>query len=189
MAPSRRFLILLCFSVFAFASCGSGTDDNSATSTAAADSGVVATTTTTETSNEPATEATTTTTTTPADSATGKGKIQVVFEDGRSWTFDGSCTHTPDNTGPASALWNIEAEDAPDGAGFSAIMAFPFDPAKTTPVLIATMVDGDDNVYVFIEAEDVSDGSNLILNMGVHDGVFKAVGDPADFTATVTCEL
>lgn len=186
MAPSRRLMVLLCFSVIVLASCGSGADDNSATSTTAADSGG-ATTTTTEAGNEPTTEATTTTT--MADSATNEGNIQVVFEDGRSWTFTGSCTYTPDNTGPASALWSIEAEDAADGAGFSAIMAFPFDPAKTTPVLIGTMVDGDDNPYVFIEVEDVSDGSSLILNMGVHDGVFKSVDDPADFTATVTCDL
>lgn len=186
MAPSKRFIMLLCFSVIGFASCGSGVDGNSETSTTAADSGAVATTTTTETSNEPATE--TTTTATMAE-GTGEGNIQVVFEDGRSWTFDGFCTYTPDNTAAASALWSIEAKDAPDGAGFSAIMAFPFDPAKTTPVLIATMVDGDDNPYVFIEAEDVSDGSSLILEMGVHDGVFKSIDDPADFTATVTCEL
>ena len=143
MAPSRRLMVLLCISVFVFPSCGSGADDNSATSTTAADAGVDATTTTTETSSEPTNEVPTTTTTTPADSATGKGNIQVVFEDGRSWTFDGSCTYTPDNTGPASALWRIEGEDAPDGAGFSAIMAFRFDPAETIAVLIATMVDGD----------------------------------------------
>jgi hypothetical protein len=40
-----------------------------------------------------------------------------------------------------------------------------------------------------IEAEDVSDGSSLILNLGLHDGVFKAIDDPADFTAIVTCQL
>lgn len=174
------------FSVIVFASCGGGADGNSETSTPAADPGVGATTTTTETGGEPTSETSTTTSTTGADS-TGGG-IQVVFEDGRSWTFDGFCTYTPDNTAAASALRSIEAKDAPDGAGFSAITAFPSDPAKTTPVLIATMVDGDDNPYVFIEAEDVSDGSNLILEMGVHDGVFKSIDDPADFTATVTCE-
>lgn len=117
------------------------------------------------------------------------GKIDVVFDDGRSWTFDGFCTYTPDNTGPASALWNIEAEDAADGTSFVAIMAFPFDPEKKEPVLIGTMVDADENLYVAIEVEDVSDGSNLILNLGFYEGVFKAIGDPIDITATVTCGI
>ncbi|MDX2345082.1 MAG: hypothetical protein QNL12_15835 [Acidimicrobiia bacterium] len=185
MAPIKRFILLLCLSVFVLASCGGADDDTSATSTAS--EGAAATTTST-TISEPSTEATTTTTTT-ADSATGMGKIDVVFDDGRSWTFDGFCTYTPDNTGPASALWNIEAEDAADGSSFVAIMAFPFDPEKKEPVLIGTMVDADENLYVAIEVEDVSDGSNLILNLGFYEGVFKAIGDPIDITATVTCGI
>ncbi len=66
-------------------------------------------------------------------------------------------------------------------------MAFPFDPANNTPVLIGTMVDADENVFVVVESEDVSDGSNLILNLGLYDNVFREVGDPIDITATVSC--
>ena len=189
IVPTRRFIILLCLSAFALAACGGADDDTLAASTTseAPDGGTATTTSTTISSSS--TEATTTTTTTSADSETGGGMIDLAFDDGRSWTFDGLCTYTPDNTGPASALWNINAEDAADGAGFTAIMAFPFDPAKTEPVLIGTMVDADDNVYVAIEAEDVSDGSSLIVNLGFHDGAFKAIDDPADITAVVTCDL
>lgn len=68
-------------------------------------------------------------------------------------------------------------------------MAFPFDPAKTTPVLIENVVDADENIFVLIESEDVSDGSSLILNVGLHDSVFETVDDPIDITAPATCEL
>ena len=50
-------------------------------------------------------------------------------------------------------------------------------------------MDADENVFVLIESEDVSDGSNLILNLGLHDSVFRTVDDPIDLTATATCGL
>ena len=132
--------------------------------------------------------ATTATTTTTVVASSGNGQIELVFDDGRSWTFEGECTYTPDNTGPASALWNIDGYAA-DGATFSAIMVFPFDPSKTTPVLIGTVVDAEENVFVVAESEDVSEGSKLILNLGLYDNVFRTVGDPMDLTATATCDL
>ena len=181
MSPRRRFTILLCISMFAFASCG-GDDAGTEATTTSTVPGDVATTAASTTSTESSNETTTTT----ADAATGNGNIELVFDDGRSWTFVGSCVYTPNNSGPASALWNIEGEAA-DGASFGAIMVFPFDPANNTPVLIGTMVDADENVFVVVESEDVSDGSNLILNLGLYDNVFRAVGDPIDITATVTC--
>ncbi len=182
MFTRKRFTILLCVSALAIASCGSdeGTDSPTTTST---DSGEVAATATSTTSVDSPTETTTT-----IDTATGERNIELVFDDGRSWTFVGECEYTPDNSGPATALWSMEGEAA-DGASFGAIMAFPFDPAATDPVLIGTMLDADENVYVMIESEDVSDGSNLILNLGLHDGIFKTLDDPIDITATVTCEL
>lgn len=189
MVPKNRLIVLLCVSVFVLASCGGGDEDTSASTTSLAAPGSVATTAVSTTASEPSTTDLETATTSTAGSIDGTEKIEVVFDDGRSWAFDGSCTYTPDSTGPASSLWNIEAADATDGSAFNAIMAFPFDPANTTPVLIGTMVDAEENVYVFIESEDVSDESNLILNVGLHDGVLKTVGDPIDISATVTCQL
>jgi hypothetical protein len=192
VARSKRLVILLGISALVLASCGGG-DDTSATSSTAAASGAVVTTgavATTEASTadtEPAVEPTTTTAAPEVD-ASGTGQIELVLDDGRSWTFDGTCVYTPDNSGPAEALWSIDGVAA-DGATFIAIMAFPFDPAKTTPVLIGNIVDADENVFVLIESEDVSDGSNLILNLGLHDSLFRTVDDPIDLTATATCAL
>ena len=189
MSLSKRLIFFMTIPALALASCG-GAEDVSTPTTASAATGGVVTTALTSTSPETPTETTETTaaTTTTVEVSSGNGPIELVFDDGRSWTFEGVCTYTPDNTGPASALWNIEGEAA-DGAAFNAIMAFPFDPAKTTPVLIGTMVDAEENVFVLVESEDVSEGSKLILNLGLHDNVFRSVGDPIDVTATVTCEL
>ncbi len=186
MAGTRRFTLLLSIAALALASCGAD-DASSPTPTTAAPTGTVATTS----AAPPTTEATAETTTTTAAVETetsGAGQVEVVFEDGRSMTFEGICDHTPDNSGPAAALWRIDATAA-DGATFIAILAFPFDPAKTDPVLIGNIVDADENVFVLIESEDVSDGSNLILNLGLHDSVFRTVDDPIDLTATATCRL
>ncbi len=188
MARSKRFVALLSVSVLALASCG-GDGATTTTAAAAAPSDGVATTAAPAADQAVADATTTTTSTTAVEPSSGSGKIEVVFDDGRTWSFDGTCTYTPDKTGPASSLWNIGTQELPDGSELNAIMVFPFDPAKTTPVLIGTMVDGEDNPYVFIEVEDLSDGSNLILDFGVHDGVFKSLDDPADFHALVTCEL
>ncbi|MDH3306199.1 MAG: hypothetical protein OEO77_01565 [Acidimicrobiia bacterium] len=183
---SRRLIVLLTLATFAAASCGGADEGAPVPSTSApAAGGVVPTSTPTTTGQTPA-PATTTTVTVEAPS--GVGQVEVVFDDGRSWTFDGICVYTPDNTGPASALWRIDAA-AVDGSTFIAIMAFPLDPAKTSPVLIGNIVDADENIFVLIESEDVSDGSNLILNLGLHDGVFTTVDDPIDITATATCGL
>lgn len=186
----NRLLILVCFTAFVLTSCGG--DDATPASDVASEA--VTTTDGATAGTDPAAEVTTTTaeavTTTSASAvkASGGGQVEVVFDDGRSWTFDGTCVYTPDNSGPAAALWSIDAE-AEDGATLIAIMAFPFDPAKTTPVLIGNIVDADENIFVLIESEDVSDGSNLILNLGLHDSVFKTVDDPIDITATATCGL
>ncbi len=188
MAISKRIVTLLLASVLALGACG-GDDGNTTTTVGSGASSEGVATTEAPGTSQPEVDATTTTTTIAIEPSSGTGPIEVVFDDGRNWTFEGFCTYTPDASGPASALWNIEAQDLPDGASFGAIMVFPFDPAKTTPVLIGTMVDGEDNPYVFIEVEDLSDGSNLILDFGVHDGVFKSLDDPADFHVLVTCEL
>lgn len=187
MARHGRFILLLLFSLFVLASCGGSDEASPATSTTSVaasveDGAAVATSTT---SADPVVEETTTTAATTDEPASGLGQAELVFEDGRSWTLDGVCVHTPDNTGAAAALWRVEVEAA-DGASFIAIKAFPFDPEDTTPFLTGSFVDADDNVFVVIEAEDVSDGSNLILTLGMHDGV-KTIDDPVDFTATVTC--
>ena len=84
-------------------------------------------------------------------------------------------------------MWSIETQAA-DSASLIAIEAFPFDGEDTTPFVTGSFVDADGGVFVVIDAEDVSDGSNLIVNFGMHDGV-KTIDDPIDFTATVTCEL
>ncbi len=195
MSLSKRLVFLMTISTLALASCG-GAEDGSTTTTAATATGGVVTTAPASTNPEPTTETTTETTTTDttavttttAAAASGNGPIELVLEDGRSWTFEGVCTYTPDNTGPASALWNIDGVAA-DGSTFIAIMAFPFDPAKTTPVLIGNVVDAEENIFVLIESEDVSEGSKLILNLGLHDSIFRTVGDPIDLTATATCDL
>ncbi len=184
MSISKRFTILLFVSALSLASCGGDEGDGSATTASTTSEGVAATTPST-TGNEPAMQTTTTTTT--VGTATGGRNIEVVFDDGRSWTFVGECVYTPDNSGPASALWSIDGEAA-DGATFTAIMAFPFDAAETTPVLIGAMVDADEDLYILIESEDVSDESNLILNLGLHDGAFKSIDDPVDITAVATCQ-
>ena len=186
MVQRGRFMLLLSFSLFVLASCGGSDEANSATSTTSAAASVEtdADAATSTTSDDPV-ETTTTTAATPDEPASGLGQAELVFDDGRSWTLDGVCVHTPDNTGAAAALWRIEVEAA-DGASFIAIEAFPFNSEDTTPFLTGSFVDADDNVFVVIEAEDVSDGSNLILNLGMHDGV-KTLDDPIDFTATVTC--
>lgn len=186
MAQRGRFMLLLLISLFVLASCGGSDEANPATSTTSAATSVEdgAGATTSTISDDPV-GTTTTTAATTDEPASGLGQAELVFEDGRSWTLDGVCVHTPDNTGAAAALWRIEVEAA-DGASFIAIKAFPFDPENTTPFLTGSFVDADDNVFVVIEAEDVSDGSNLILNLGMHDGV-KTMDDPIDFTATVTC--
>lgn len=186
MANSKRLSILLGIGAFALASCGGG-DGTATTTTGAAALEAVTTTAAAVATTETADEVTSTTAAPEVD-ASGAGNVEVVLEDGRSWTFDGTCVYTPDNSGPASALWSIDAV-APDGATFTAIMAFPFDPAKTDPVLIGNIVDADENVFVLIESEDVSEGSNLILNLGLHDSVFRTVDDPIDLTAIATCRL
>lgn len=188
MSLHNRLVFFVTIVALALAACG-GAEDGSTTTTAAA--GAVVTTTAAPSNPEPTIETTDTTAataTTAAAASSGNGPIELVLDDGRSWTFEGVCTYTPDNTGPASALWNIEGEAA-DGSAFNAIMAFPFDPAKTTPVLIGTMVDAEENVFVLIEAEDVSEGSKLILNLGLHDNPFRSFDDPIDVTATATCDL
>ena len=190
MSTSKRFLILLCLSVLTLASCGGGDDEGGAATSTTAASGSVATTAASATSNAPPTEAPTTTTaptTTEAESGSDAGQAELVFDDGRSWMLNGSCTYTPDKTGPAAALWNVEVT-ADDGASLIGIMAFPFDPAKTDPVLIGNFVDADERLYTFIESEDVSAGSDLILNLGIHDGI-KTFDDPIDINATFTCKL
>lgn len=189
MSLSKRLIFFMTIPALALVSCG-GAEDVSTPTTAAAATGGVATTAASPTNPEPTTETTdtTATTTTTVVASSGNGEIELVFDDGRSWTFEGVCTYTPDNSGPASALWNIEGEAA-DGSAFNAIMAFPFDPAKTTPVLIGTIVDAEENVFVVAESEDVSEGSKLILNLGLYDNVFRTVGDPMDLTATATCDL
>ena len=189
MSLSKRLVFFMTISALALVSCG-GAEDGSTTTTVAATGGVV-TTAAVPSSPEPTTEETDTTaatTTTTVAASSGNGQIELVFDDGRSWTFEGVCTYTPDNTGPASALWNIDGEAA-DGSTIIAIMAFPFDPAKTTPVLIGTIVDAEENVFVVAESEDVSEGSKLILNLGLYDDVFRTVGDPMDLTATASCDL
>ncbi len=186
MSLKTRLFVVIGISAMALTSCGVDSESTTTTVTFATGGGVTTTQAATNpesTTTEPAPD-----TATAVDSSTDSGRIQVEFEDGRSWTFDGSCTYTPDNTGPASALWNIDGEAA-DGSTFIAIMAFPFDPAKTTPVLIGNIVDAEENIFVLIESEDVSEGSKLILNLGLHDSVFKTVDDPIDLTATATCDL
>ena len=186
MCLNKRLLVVISISALALTSCGA---ESGSTTTAAptVDEGVA---TTTQAASDPGS----TTTepppapTTTVDSSSDGDQIQVVFEDGRTWTFNGTCSYTPDNTGPASALWSIDGE-ADDGSTFIAIMAFPFDPAKTTPVLIGNIVDAEENIFVLIESEDVSEGSKLILDLGLHDSVFKTVDDPIDLTATATCDL
>jgi hypothetical protein len=186
MAGKRRFTMLLSIAALALSSCGAD-EASSATPTTATAAGTVATTAAAPPGTEPAAE--TTTTTAPAEiESGGTGQVEVVFDDGRSMTFEGTCEYTPDNSGPAAALWSIDAVAA-DGATFIAIMAFPFDPANTDPVLIGNIVDADENVFVLIESEDVSDGSNLILNLGLHDSLFRTVDDPIDLTAVATCGL
>lgn len=189
MSLSKRLILIMTIPALALASCGGGEDSSTTTSAAAATGGVV-TTAPAPSNPEPTTETTDTTaaTTTTVAASSGNGQIELVFDDGRSWTFEGECIYTPDNTGPASALWNIDGIAA-DGSTFIAIMAFPFDPAKTTPVLIGNIVDAEENIYVLIESEDVSEGSKMILNLGMHDSIFRTVGDPIDLTATATCDL
>ena len=148
MSLSKRLVFFLTISALALASCGGAEDGSTTTTTAASATGGVVTTTVAASNAEPTTETTGTAaaTTTTVAASSGNGQIELVFDDGRSWTFEGVCTYTPDNTGPASALWNIDGEAA-DGSAFIAIMAFPFDPAKTTPVLIGTIVDAEENVF------------------------------------------
>ena len=189
MVFRRRFLLLLMILMVVLASCG-GDDDGDATpdpSTTSASSDQDAGTETTTTSGESSDETTTTTEAPTQEPVPGQQQAELVFDDGRSWTLEGVCSYTPENTGAGAALWSVEVQAA-DAASLIAVSAFPFDPENTIPFVTGSFVDADDNVFVVIEAEDVSDGSDLIVNFGMHDGV-KTIDDPIDFTATVTCEL
>jgi hypothetical protein len=191
MAYRGRFLVLLMISMVVLASCGGDGDGDGdavpATSTTSASSDQDAGTETAATSGESSDETTTTTEPPTQEPVPGQQQAELVFDDGRSWALEGVCSYTPENTGAAAALWSVEVQAA-DAASLIAISAFPFDAENTTPFVTGSFVDADDNVFVVIEAEDVSDGSDLILSFGMHDGV-KTIDDPIDFTATLTCEV
>jgi len=186
MAPGKRTLTLVCVSALVLASCG---DDSEADPTTAATSTTApAGVSTTTTDSEPAatTSTTTSTTTTVAPAAAG-GEIDLVFDDGRSWSLDGDCQYAPDNTGVAAIIWSVTGADAA-GAELNALLVMPLDPEDTTPALIGSFFDADSNPFVFLEAEATPEGSNLVLTVEMHNG-FKTKDDPADLTATVTCRL
>jgi hypothetical protein len=117
------------------------------------------------------------------------GDLEIVLDDGRSWTLEQyKCSYTPDNTGRFVELWSAGAT-VDTGGEFIVIMATSPDPAKPENSFSGSFADdANDVLLVAIEGEAVSDGSTMTMTIGMHDGV-KAVGDPIDLTATVTCSL
>ncbi|NNE72977.1 MAG: hypothetical protein HKN26_04885, partial [Acidimicrobiales bacterium] len=113
--------------------------------------------------------------------------VALSFDDGRSWSLDGSCMYNPDASGPASSTWWADGVSE-DGAELNAIEAFPIDPDKTEPVLIASFVDDADQLYTGKGAEVTADGSTMTVTMELFEGLANAE-DPADVTATITCSV
>jgi hypothetical protein len=125
----------------------------------------------------------------PAEPA-GAGILEIVLDDGRSWSLEQyKCNYSPDNEGRFVELWGAGAV-VPTGGEFIVTMATPADPADTENALVGTFIDdANDILFPIVEGEAVSDGVTMTMTLGMYADGFKAVGDPIDFTATVTCVL
>jgi hypothetical protein len=176
-----RAIALLLTAALMFAACGGGDD------TAADDSGPTA-----DDSTEPDTDPTSAPeddVDVPVESA-GGGTLEIVLDDGRSWSFEQyKCNYSPDNQGAFVELWGAGAV-VPTGGEFSVLMATPADPAKTENLLSGLFIDdANDILFPIVEGEAVSDGTTMTMTLGMYQDGFRVVGDPIDFTATVTCSL
>lgn len=122
--------------------------------------------------------------------AAGGGILEVVIDDGRSWSLEQyKCNYSPDNEGPFVELWGAGAA-VPTGGEFSIVMATPADASSTDNLLSGLFIDdANDILYPIVEGEAVSDGTTMTMTLGMHRDGFRVVGDPIDFTATVTCSL
>ena len=122
---------------------------------------------------------------------TGAGTLTIDTDTGESWTLEQyKCLYQPDNEGTFVELWGAGAV-IPSGGEFAVIASTPADPSSGDAITINGSIidDANDILYVVIEGDAVSDGSTMTMTLGMHSSALRAVGDPIDLTATVTCEL
>lgn len=124
----------------------------------------------------------------PSEDAGAQAEMSFVTSDGGSWQLQQEeCLYDPDQEGPFATLWAVSGS-TDSGAELGFFESVPADGEGT--VVIGTFVDeGADIVYVVIEATAVADDSTLTVSVGMHDNPLRAVGDPIDLTATLTCSL
>lgn len=113
--------------------------------------------------------------------------IQIAFDDGRSWTVDGTCENNPDAAGMSATHWAAIGESE-DGAKLNAMLVNSLDPDDPQPTLIATFFDEEKTLFAGIDARDSVDGSTLTVELDLHEG-FKTADDPPDLVATITCSF
>ena len=120
----------------------------------------------------------------------GGGTLEIVLDDGRSWSLEQyKCNYTPDNEGRFVELWGAGATVA-TGGEFIVTMATPATAEGTENMLVGTFIDDANEIlFPIIEGEAVSDGTTMTMTLGMYKDGLTAVGEPIDFTATVTCSL
>ncbi|MEZ5244160.1 MAG: hypothetical protein R2707_03620 [Acidimicrobiales bacterium] len=185
MKNTLRTIALLLTMAVLFASCGGGDDTESDGS----DSPVVDDSSQPDTTDPDPTTAPDDEVDAPTEPA-GGGTLEIVLDDGRSWSFEQyKCNYSPDNEGAFVELWGAGAT-VPTGGDFSVLMATPADPAKTENLLSGVFIDdANDILFPIVEGEAVSDGTTMTMTLGMYRDGLRAVGDPIDFIATVTCSL
>ena len=169
--------------VFAVSACGSSDDSAVPSADDASEAATVVETAATE-----PVEATA-----PSDAVgdAGTATLTIETDTGESWTLEQTkCLYQPDNQGTFVELWGAEAL-SPSGVDFGVIASTPADPSSGEEITVfGTLVDDASEIlYVVIEGEAVSDGTTLTMTLGMHSSALRAVGDPIDLTATVTCQL
>jgi hypothetical protein len=121
----------------------------------------------------------------------GSGTVTITTDTGESWTLEQTkCVYQPDNEGAFVEVWGAEGVSS-SGVDFGVIAATPADPSSGDGIgVVGTLIDDENDIlYVVIEGEAVADDSTMTMTLGMHSSALRAVGDPIDLTATVTCEL
>lgn len=123
----------------------------------------------------------------PAADETAVSVIQVSGGPTGPWEINGRCSWTPDNTAPASFLYDVESLNSETEATVSVFEAWAFDVEENPdPFQIGTILEPAGNILFVIGIEPSYDGETMTLLVDTHEGL-KAEGVPPDYTLTMTC--
>ena len=173
--------------VLAMSGCGSSGDDSGDSPGSSTDDTAEAP----ASAATPGTESTADATVDNSSDNAGVATLTITTDTGESWELEQTkCLYQPDNEGAFVEVWGAEAV-SPAGVDFGVIAATPPDPSSDDGIGVdGTLIDDEKEIlYVVIEGEAESDGTTMTMTLGMHSSALRAVGDPIDLTATVTCQL